>query len=56
MKEKEGLSFDQISKRFGVSKRAVFNWTKSLYPKVHKNRPCLKNRHGTMQTRPRIQP
>ena len=42
MKEKEGLSFDQISKRFGVSKRAVFNWTKSLYPKVNKNRPCLK--------------
>ena len=30
MKEKEGLSFDQISKRFGVSKRAVFNSTKSL--------------------------
>ena len=34
MKEKERLSFDQISKRFGVSKRAVFNWIKSLYPKV----------------------
>ena len=42
MKDKEGLSFDQISKIFGVSKRAVFNQIKSLYPKVHKNRPCLK--------------
>lgn len=42
IKEKEGLSFEKTSKRFGVSKRAVFNWSKSLYPKVNKNRPCLK--------------
>ena len=42
MKKKEGLSFDQISKGFGVSKRAVFNWIKSLYAKVNKNRTCLK--------------
>ena len=42
MKEKKGLSFNQISKRFGVSKRAVFNWIKSLYAKLNKNRPCLK--------------
>ncbi len=39
---KEGLSFVEISMRFGLSKSAVFRWSKKLEPQRHRCKPCYK--------------
>jgi len=41
-RSKEGLSFAQVAKRFGVSVNSVFLWSKKLEPKLTKNRPSIK--------------
>ena len=42
IRSKEGLSFAQVAKRFGVSINSVFLWSKNLEPKHGKNRPAIK--------------
>ncbi len=42
IRAKEGLSFAQVAKRFGVSVNSVFLWSKKLEPKRTKNRPSIK--------------
>ena len=39
---KEGLTFAQTGKRFGVSVNSLFLWSKHLEPKCTKNRPSIK--------------
>ena len=42
IRSKEGLSFAQTAKRFGVSVNSLFLWSKTLEPKGTKNRPAIK--------------
>ena len=42
IRAKEGLSFVQAAKRFGVSVNSIFLWSKNLEPKRTKNRPSIK--------------
>lgn len=42
IRSKEGLSFAQVAKRFGVSVNSVFLWSKRLKSKRSKNRPAIK--------------
>ena len=42
IRQKEKLSFAQISKRFGISVNSLFLWSKKLKPKQTKNRPEIK--------------
>ena len=42
VKEKENLSFTQLSKRFCVGRNTIFTWTKSLEPKTSRNKPATK--------------
>jgi transposase len=42
IKEKEGLSFVDVAKRFGLSKAAIFRWTKEIEPKKQRNRKWSK--------------
>lgn len=42
IRSKEGLSFAQAAKRFGVSVNSLFLWSKNLEPKRTKNRPTIK--------------
>lgn len=42
IRAKEGLTFVQTAKRFGVSVNSIFLWSKRLEPKRTKNRPVLK--------------
>ena len=42
IREKEGLSFSQIAKRFGVSVNSVFLWSKSIEPKRTRNKAPIK--------------
>lgn len=39
---KEGLTVEEVAKRFGVGKMSVVRWSKCLYPKEHRNRVSLK--------------
>ncbi len=43
IKEKENLSFAEISKRYNLSKTTVFKWSKKLEPakKRHRKPRCL---------------
>lgn len=42
IKEKEGLSFAKVAKRFGIGKQTVYYWTKRLLEKKKRNRSPLK--------------
>jgi transposase len=42
IKKKEGLSYDAVAIRFGISKTTVFRWSKRLEPKVSRNRKATK--------------
>jgi transposase len=42
IKEKEDLSFEATAKRFGISKTALFRWSKNIEPKKNRNRKPTK--------------
>lgn len=42
IKEKEKMSFESVSKRFGVGKNTVFVWTKRLSPLKNRNKASTK--------------
>ena len=42
IKEKKGLSFAKVAKRFGIGKQTVYYWTKRLLEKKKRNREPLK--------------
>jgi transposase len=42
IKEKEKLSFADVSKRFGVGKNTIFVWSKKLEPQKNRNKPAFK--------------
>ena len=42
IKEEENLTFDQTSKRFHVSIRSLFSWSKNIEPKKTRNKPSTK--------------
>jgi transposase len=42
IREKEGLSFIQIAKRFDISPNSVFLWSKKLEPKSTRTKPTIK--------------
>jgi transposase len=42
IRAKEGLSFAQVAKRFGVSVNSVFLWSKNLEPKLTRNKAPIK--------------
>ena len=43
IKEKEKMSFESISERFGVGKNTVFVWTKKISPLKNRNRASTIN-------------
>ena len=42
IKAKENLSFEGVSKRFGISVRTLSRWNKRLEPKTTRNKPATK--------------
>jgi transposase len=42
IKDKESLSFDAASKRFGISKAALFRWSKKVEPQKNRNKKAFK--------------
>lgn len=42
VKEKEGLTFAETSKRFHIDIRTLFRWQKRLEPKIKRNKPATK--------------
>ena len=42
IKKKERLTFEQASKRFGVSMWTLFAWKRRLEPKTKRNKPATK--------------
>ena len=42
IKDKESLSFDTASKRFGISKAALFRWSKKVEPQKNRNKKAYK--------------
>jgi len=42
IKEKEKLSLESVSKRFGVGKNTVFVWTKKIWPLKNRNKAPTK--------------
>lgn len=42
IKDKEGLSFSEISKLFNIGRNTVFTWTKKLHPEKHRNKKQVK--------------
>jgi transposase len=38
IKNKEGLSFAEVAKRFCISKAAIFRWSKKIEPQKHRNK------------------
>lgn len=42
IKGKQNLSFDAAAKRFGISKAALFRWSKKVEPQKNRNRKASK--------------
>jgi transposase len=42
IKEKEGLTFLEVSKRFGVGIRTLFAWQNKIEPCITRNKPATK--------------
>lgn len=42
VKQKEGLSFSEVADRFGISRAAVFRWSKNITGSNKRNRPWKK--------------
>jgi len=42
IKGKEGLSFAEIAKKFGISKAAIFRWSKNIEPQKNRKRKWSK--------------
>ncbi len=42
IKERDGLSFEQVAARFGIGKSSVGRWTKRLEPCRSRNKPATK--------------
>lgn len=42
LKEKEDLTFEETSKRFGIGIRTLFRWKQRLEPKTTRNKPATK--------------
>jgi len=42
IKDKESLSFDVAAKRFGISKVALFRWSKKVEPQKNRNMKVFK--------------
>lgn len=42
IKEREKLSFTQVSERFGVGKASVFRWSKQIEAQRTRNKPATK--------------
>ena len=42
VKEKEGLTFTETSKRFHIDIRTLFRWQRRLEPKTTRNKPATK--------------
>ena len=42
IKEKANLSYEAVSKRFGISARTLFRWNKRFEPKTTRNKPATK--------------
>jgi len=42
IKSEENLTFEETSKRFGVSMRTLFNWRQRLEPKETRDKPAIK--------------
>jgi len=42
VKEKEGLSFSAISKKFNIGRNTIFSWTKKLQPQKYRDKKAIK--------------
>ena len=42
IREKEGLSINAVSKRFGIASRSVVSWLQRVEPKTKRNKPATK--------------
>jgi transposase len=42
VREKEGLSFTSISKKFNIGRNTIFSWTKKLHPQKHRDKKAIK--------------
>jgi len=42
VKQKEGLTFQELSDRFDIPIRTLFRWKNSIVPKTQRNKPATK--------------
>lgn len=42
IKEREGLSFEEVAARFGIGQASVFRWSKRFFPCLNRNKPAVK--------------
>lgn len=42
IKDKEGLSFAEVAKKYGISKAAIFRWSKKIEPQKQRDRKWSK--------------
>lgn len=42
IKEKEGLTYQEVSERFGINIRTLFRWSKRIEPKTTRDKPSTK--------------
>ena len=42
IKEKEGLTYQETSARFGITIRTLFRWANRIEPKTHRDKPSTK--------------
>lgn len=42
MKEKNKLTYEKISRQFGISMRTLFNWNNRIEPRENRNKPATK--------------
>ncbi|GAA3600531.1 IS630 transposase-related protein [Flavivirga amylovorans] len=42
IKQKEGLTFQELSERFSIPIRTLFRWQKRIEPKTKRNKPSTK--------------
>jgi len=56
IKDKENLSFNAAAKRFGISKAALFRWSKKIEPQKNRNKKAFKIDNEALKNDIRLYP
>ncbi len=51
IKEKEKLTFQEVSDRFSIPICTLFRWQQRIEPKTKRNKPATKNRYESVSKR-----